>query len=49
MLRSLEKFVKRVKMEVNVKKSKIMVFQNGGRRAKGEKWKFNEQEIEKLK
>ena len=30
MLKSLEKYVKRAKMEVNVQKTKIMIFRGGG-------------------
>ena len=34
MLKIMEKFVRKVKMEINVDKTKIMIFQNGGRRKK---------------
>ena len=45
MLKIMEKFVRKVKMEINVDKTKIMIFQNGGRR-KEEKWEFCKREVE---
>ena len=46
MLKSLEKYVEKAKIEVNVKKTKIMIFRKRGRLKKGEGWKFQEKEIE---
>ena len=45
MLKIMEKFVRKVKIEINVDKRKIMIFQNGGRRKK-EKWELCEREVE---
>ena len=45
MLKIMEKFVREIKMEINVNKTKIMIFQNGGRRKK-EKWELCETEVE---
>ena len=45
MLKIMEKFVREIKMEINVNKTKIMIFQNGGRRNK-EKWELCEREVE---
>ena len=45
MLKIMEKFVREIKMEINVNKTKIMIFQNGGRRKK-EKWELCEREVE---
>ena len=45
MLKIMEKFVRNVKMEINMDKTKTMIFQNGGRRKK-EKWKLCEREVE---
>lgn len=46
MLKILEKYVEKTKMEVNVKKTKIMVFRRGDKRKKDEGWKFKDEIIE---
>lgn len=46
MLGSLEKYVNKNRLIVNTDKTKIMVFGNGGRRGKKERWKFNGRELE---
>ena len=45
MLKIMEKFIREVKMKINVDKTKIMIFQNGRRRKK-EKWELCEREVE---
>lgn len=45
MLKSLQKWTDKNKMEVNISKSKIMIFRNGGKR-KAENWKYKEEELE---
>lgn len=50
MLKSLEKFVHGAKMEVNIKKTKVMIFKNGGREGKKrEKWMWRGEKIEIVK
>ncbi|XP_034935878.1 uncharacterized protein [Chelonus insularis] len=49
MLKSLEKYVDKNRLEVNVRKTKIMVFKNGGRSKDNEKWYFKENTIEVVK
>ncbi len=49
MLRCLEKYLKRYKLELNVKKSKMQIFKKGGKPAKAEKWLWKQQEIEIVK
>ena len=46
MLKSLEKYVEKSKMEVNVQKTEIMIFRKGGRLKKEEGWIFQGKEIE---
>ncbi|XP_033218123.1 uncharacterized protein LOC117173592 [Belonocnema kinseyi] len=46
MLKTLEKYVKKNKMEVNVTKTKIMVFRKGGKLKKEESRNFNGKELE---
>ena len=48
MLRSLAKYVERNRMQVNVAKTKVMVFRNGGRRKLGEIWKYGRSEIQEV-
>ena len=45
MLKTLERWSHRNQMEVNVEKTKIMVFRNGGRR-KSERWRYKGENIE---
>ena len=45
MLKIVEKFVRKVKMEISMDKTKIMIFQNGGR-SKKKKWQLCETEVE---
>ena len=47
MFRSLEKYIKTVRMEVNIEKTKIMIFQNGGRRQKGKSGNLMEKKLRK--
>ncbi|CAD6236615.1 GSCOCG00012472001-RA-CDS [Cotesia congregata] len=46
MLRSLQIFTERNKLKVNTKKTKVMVFRNGGKGSKDEKWTFKGENIE---
>lgn len=46
MLKSTEKYVDKNELTVNVKKTKIMVFRNGGKRVRDEKWRFKEEDIQ---
>lgn len=46
MLKDLAKYCERNKVEVNTRKTKIMVFRNGGKRMKKERWVFNGEELE---
>ena len=46
MLRTMEKYVERNRMKMNLEKSKIMLLRKGGRRKKGERWEFKEDELE---
>lgn len=46
MLDTAERYFKRNKLEINVNKTKIMVFRGGGRRKRGEKWEINGKEVE---
>ena len=46
MLIDLEKFSDRNGMSVNTEKTKIMVFQKGGRRKKSDKWVYKGEELE---
>ena len=48
MLRSLAKYVERNRMQVNLAKTKVMVFRNGGRRKLGEIWKYRRSEIQEV-
>ena len=49
MIASLEKYVEKNKLTVNIGKSKIMIFKRGGKNKKGQKWKYNNQEMEIVK
>ncbi|KAK0076576.1 hypothetical protein PV325_005168 [Microctonus aethiopoides] len=46
MLQVMEKYIGRQKLSVNTKKTKIVVFKNGGRRGKEEKWEFKGEELQ---
>ena len=46
MIKNLEIYCNHWNLEVNLAKSKIIVFRNGGRLANHEKWIFNGEEIE---
>lgn len=46
MIKALEKYNRRNKLELNVKKSKIMIFRKGGRIARAEKFIYAKEEIE---
>ena len=48
MLKTLEKFLQKIKLELNVEKSKMVVFRNK-RGRKEYKWKWQEKEIEEVK
>ncbi|CAB0004933.1 unnamed protein product, partial [Nesidiocoris tenuis] len=43
---ALKRYCETWGLEVNLSKSKVMVFQNGGRRSASEKWMFGEEHIE---
>lgn len=45
MIGKLETYCKTWNLEVNLEKSDIMVFRNGGRPSKKEVWKFNERQV----
>lgn len=49
MLQVMEKYIGRQKLSVNTKKTKIVVFKNGGRRGKEEKWEFKGEELQEVK
>lgn len=49
MLESMEKYTERQKLSVNTIKMKIMVFKNGGKREKNEKWKYKGEKIQEVK
>lgn len=46
MLKSLEKYTHKNKLEVNAEKSKIMIFRKGGKRNINESWNINGQQME---
>ncbi|XP_024081289.1 uncharacterized protein LOC112126449 [Cimex lectularius] len=46
MIRSLQQYCLRWNLRINLNKSKIMVFRNGGRPAKSERWYLETEEIE---
>ncbi|XP_015117934.1 uncharacterized protein LOC107041737 [Diachasma alloeum] len=46
MLKKAEAYVLRNKLEINVKKTKVLVFRNGGRQAANEHWFINGEELE---
>ncbi|XP_015120516.1 uncharacterized protein LOC107043497 [Diachasma alloeum] len=46
MLGTAERFFQENRLEINVNKTKVMVFRGGGRRKKGEKWKIYGKEVE---
>lgn len=46
MITNLEKYCNYWNLEVNLTKSKIMVFRNGGRLSRLEKWLYKEEEVE---
>ena len=48
MLRSLARYVERNRMQVNITKTKVMVFRNGERRKLGEIWKYGRSEIQEV-
>lgn len=48
MLRDIERYSKRNEMLMNKGKTKIMVFQNGGRRKREDKWVYKGKELEIL-
>jgi hypothetical protein len=49
MINCLENYCSMWNLKVNLGKSKIIIFRNGGRPARKEKWKFNNTEIEVVK
>ncbi|XP_015115564.1 uncharacterized protein LOC107040136 [Diachasma alloeum] len=46
MLNTAEKYFRSNRLEINVNKTKIMVFNRGGRKKKGEKWEIYGREVE---
>lgn len=46
MIGDLEKYSEGNRLEVNAGKTKVMVFKNGGRRKKEEKWYYKGRELE---
>ncbi|XP_015112551.1 uncharacterized protein LOC107038148 [Diachasma alloeum] len=46
MLKKAEAYVIRNKLEINVKKTKVLVFRNGGRQVANERWFINGEELE---
>lgn len=40
MILTLERDIDKAELTVNVEKTKIMVFRNGGKRKKGERWRY---------
>ncbi|KAH0816582.1 hypothetical protein GEV33_006209 [Tenebrio molitor] len=49
MLGSMEKYMRRKKLMVNVEKSKMMVFRKGGGRRKINEWRWEKDKIEEVK
>jgi hypothetical protein len=49
MLGSMEKYMRRKKLTVNVEKSKMMVFRKGGGRRKINEWRWEKDKIEEVK
>ncbi len=49
MINRLDKFLTRKRLQLNVDKSKVMVFRKGGRGAKEEVWYWKGQQLEKVK
>lgn len=49
MIRNMERYVKRKKLEVNVEKTKMMVFRKGKGRSREKEWKWEGEKIEKVK
>ena len=49
MLRRLERYMEKKKLEVNVGKTKIIRFQKGGKRRKATNWWWKEERIEEVK
>ncbi len=49
MINQIKKYITRIKLLLNVEKSKIMVFKKGGRNARNEEWKWDGVGIEKVK
>ena len=48
MLNDLERYAEENRMEVNVKKTKIMVCRNGGALMQGERWNYKGEELESV-
>jgi hypothetical protein len=48
MMRNLEKYVRKKKLEVNVEKTKIMVFSKRKRKNEESEWKWEESKIERV-
>ncbi|KAJ3629804.1 hypothetical protein MTP99_014171 [Tenebrio molitor] len=48
MMRNLEKYVRKKKLEVNVEKTKMMVFNKRKRKNEESEWKWEESKIERV-
>ena len=49
MIKTLEKFVKKNKLSINIEKTKVLIFKKRGKNKKGESWKYNDVQLEIVK
>ena len=49
MIQTLEKFVRKNKLTININKTKVLIFKNEGKNKRGEKWKYKNMELEIVK
>ena len=44
-IKTLEKFVKKKKLTINIKKIKVLIFKKGDKNKKGDSWKYNDVQL----